>query len=280
MTIYLFPGQGSQIKGMGSELFSVFPELTTKADALLGYSVQTLCLDDPLEQLGNTQYTQPALYVVNALSYLNKTQNTGVQLDYFAGHSLGEYNALFAAGVFDFETGLTLVKKRGELMSQATGGAMTAIIGLPLSIIQEILKNHPSVTIANYNSHTQTVISGLKTDVEKTHPLFEQAGAKMVIPLKVSGAFHSPCMATAQQEFAEFLKTFTFHPPNIPVIANITAQPYPTDNIAEYLASQITQPVRWTETIDYLLAKGETEFEEIGPGKVLTGLVKRIRNGS
>jgi malonyl CoA-acyl carrier protein transacylase len=278
MTTYLFPGQGSQSKGMGDDLFTQFPELTTKADILLGYSIQTLCLEDPLQQLDQTQYTQPALYVVNALSYLKNEQKP----HYVAGHSLGEYNALFASGVFDFETGLKLVKKRGELMSQATGGAMTAIIGLKDHEIQAILKNAniPSVVIANYNSHSQTVISGPKLDVEKLNPLFEQAGAKMVIPLKVSGAFHSPSMQTAQQEFAEFLSQFTFHAPQIPVIANVTATPYPASGIADYLAKQITHPVRWTETIEYLLAQGETEFEEIGPGKVLAGLVKRIKMGT
>jgi malonyl CoA-acyl carrier protein transacylase len=282
MTTFCFPGQGSQIKGMGADLFHLFPELTAKTDALLGYSIQTLCLEDPLQQLDQTQYTQPALYVVNTLSYLKAIQNIEQLPNYVAGHSLGEYNALLAACAFDFETGLALVKKRGELMSMATGGAMTAIIGLKADVIENILHEHniTPVSIANYNSHTQTVISGLKADVERTHVLFEQAGAKMVIPLKVSGAFHSACMQAAQQEFANFLTQFTFSKPKIPVIANVTAKPYPDTDIAAYLAKQITHSVRWTETIEYLLSQGEENFEEIGPGKVLAGLIKRIRNGS
>ncbi len=281
MTTYLFPGQGSQTKGMGHTLFTEFRELTAKADAILGYSLQTLCHDDPQQQLNHTQFTQPALYTINALSYLKKTQETGLKPTYVAGHSLGEYNALFAADVFDFETGLKLVKRRGELMSQAMGGAMAAVVGLKADVIKSLLIQHDlmNVAIANHNSHTQIVISGQKFDIDRVCAILEQAGAAMVIPLKVSGAFHSPYMRAAQEQFEQYLKEFQFSLPSIPVIANWTAKPYQGSEIQQNLAQQITQPVRWTESIEHLLTQGETEFEEIGPGIVLTGLVKRIKNG-
>ena len=282
MVTYIFPGQGSQHKGMGSSLFSEFPEFTKKADEILGYSIQSLCLDDPLQQLGKTQYTQPALYVVNSLSYFKKKREAMKGPAFVMGHSLGEYNALLAAGFFDFETGLRLVKKRGELMSKASGGAMAAIIGLKAEDIQSILdKNQPiNVSIANHNTHTQIVITGLKEDILRAQQLCEQAGAMLVVPLNVSGAFHSRYMSDAQREFELFLKEFQFNTPSIPTISNYTARPYGTENIPENISRQITSPVRWTESILYVLQSGEQEFEEVGPGTVLTGLVKRIKNGS
>lgn len=275
MTTYLFPGQGSQARGMGGDLFSEFPDLTQKASTILGYSIAELCLEDPEDKLSHTNYTQPALYVVSALAYLKKATKP----NYVAGHSLGEYNALFAAEVFDFETGLKLVQKRGELMSQATGGGMAAVVGMKSDDIQTLLQNKRlnNISIANYNSNMQIVISGPKADIDAAKPIFEEAGAKLFIPLKVSGAFHSPYMNDAQTIFADFLKTFSFQAPTIPVIANITARPYETQDIQINLAKQITHSVRWTNTIDYLIAQGETEFIEIGPGTVLAGLVKRIQ---
>lgn len=280
MTAYIFPGQGSQAPGMGKELFSKFQPLVAEADAILGYSIETLCLSDPNQQLNQTQFTQPALYVVNALTYLDKVQTAQTKPAYFAGHSLGEYNALFAANVFDFATGLKLVKKRGELMSQAASGGMAAVIGLNAETIQNVLATHhlTRVTIANYNSYMQLVISGQQNEVVLAQSLFEQAGAKMVIPLKVSGAFHSPLMQASQNEFKEFIKSFQFNAPSVPVISNVTAKPYKVNEIHTNLAQQISNPVRWTESIDYLLAQGMTEFEEVGPGSVLTGLVRRIKN--
>ena len=281
MTTYIFPGQGSQFKGMGNSLFAEFPEFTEKATSILGYSIETLCLEDPHHQLTQTQYTQPALYVINALTYFKKAQETGKSPDFVAGHSLGEYNALLAAGVFDFETGLKLVKKRGELMSQASGGAMAAVLGLKADKVKDVLGQDPSlnVTIANDNSHTQVVLSGLKDDVGKAQELFEQEGTAMVIPLNVSGAFHSPYMRPAQEQFERFAEEFQFRSPSMPVIANFTAKAYEANDIACTLTQQITHPVRWRESISYILGHGETEFEEVGPGNVLTGLVQRIRNG-
>lgn len=281
MSTYLFPGQGSQVKGMGESLFAQFPEIVTQADNILGYSITQLCLQDPNGYLNQTQFTQPALYVVNALHYLKKQNETGVKPHYVAGHSLGEYNALHAAEVFNFETGLKLVQKRGELMSKASGGGMAAVIGLKNETVQLILQkeNLTDISIANQNSYTQVVISGSQHSIKNAQSLFEKAGASLYIPLKVSGAFHSPHMKDAQQNFAEFLNQFTFHPPVIPVIANVTAKPYQDHEIARCLAEQITSPVQWAPTLEYLLKQGETEFVEVGPGTVLTGLTRRIRNG-
>ncbi len=279
MLTYLFPGQGSQFKGMGEKLFTEFPDLTQTADKILSYSISTLCLTDPQHQLNQTQYTQPALFVINALSYLNHINTFSQKPDYVAGHSLGEFNALWAADVFDFATGLKLVKKRGELMSQATQGGMVAIIGFKANDVQKRLEDNglTNVAIANYNSHTQIVISGAKEEVDQATILFEQAKAKMVIPLKVSGAFHSKLMHTAEYQFQEFLKDFKFSVPTLPVIANLTAKPYNVNEIKQNLVLQISHSVRWAESIDYLLAQGVQQFEEIGPGNVLTGLVKRIQ---
>ena len=282
MTTYVFPGQGSQIKGMGAELFHEFPELVAKADNILGYSIQHLCLHDEQQQLNQTQFSQPALYTINALMYYEKIAVTGKKPEFVAGHSLGEYSALLAAEVFDFATGLKLVKKRGELMSRAEAGAMTAVIGLKAEQITDHLQRHSlhNVSIANNNSHTQIVISGKKQEVETANTIFTKAGASMVVPLKVSGAFHSPLMQSAQLEFTNFLRDFSFNSLALPVIANVSALPYVEHDIKNHLALQITQPVRWSQSIDYLLALGETEFEEIGPGKVLTGLIRRIKNGT
>lgn len=168
-------------------------------------------------------------------------------------------------------------------MSQATGGAMTAIIGLKEDILKTILHEHAltNVAIANYNSHTQLVLSGQQADINQACIVCEQAGAAMVVPLKVSGAFHSPYMKSAQEQFETFLNDFQFSAPKLPIIANCTAEPYPSRDadIKKILAQQMTSPVRWTDSIDYLLSQGETEFIEAGPGVVLTGLIGRIKNG-
>ena len=279
MLAYVFPGQGSQMKGMGEGLFDEYPELTAKADVILGYSIKELCLEDPNNQLTQTQYTQPALYVVNALTYLKKVQDTETKPDYVAGHSLGEYNALFAAGAFDFETGLKLVKKRGELMSQASGGSMAAVLGLTEQKITEVLKENgiENIGIANFNSPSQIVISGLKEDIDRAGPLFEAAGARAYIPLKVSAAFHSRFMQEVKEEFAEFVEGFKFSELPIPVISNVHARPYQNSLIKENLVEQITSSVKWTESVCYLTGKGVTEFEEVGPGNVLKGLLSKIQ---
>lgn len=281
MVTYVFPGQGAQTKGMGDGLFDEFKELTLEADNVLGYSIKELCLEDPNQTLGMTQYTQPALYVVNALSYLQKVNNIGEKPDFVAGHSLGEYDGLFAAGAFDFATGLKLVQKRGELMSHAVGGGMAAVIGLTADQVADTLVSNglENIDIANYNSPTQIVISGKRADIENAQPIFERVkGVKMYVILKTSGAFHSRYMEQARKEYEGFINNFQFSELMLPVISNFTARPYRQSEIKQNLIQQINHPVKWTESIRYLMGLGEMDFEEIGPGKVLTGLTRRIKN--
>jgi malonyl CoA-acyl carrier protein transacylase len=279
MKAYVFPGQGSQNKGMGDKFFEHFNDLTAKANSILGYSIKELCINDPHNNLNKTEYTQPALYVVNALMYLKKLEDGQSIPDYVAGHSLGEYNALFAAGAFDFETGLKLVKKRGELIGKASGGAMAAVIGLSEEQVVEVLRSSGlnGIDIANFNTPYQIVISGLKEDIQKAATFFKSA--KLYMPLKVSGAFHSRYMENARRDFELFVNDFNFSPLKIPVISNVEARPYKQDDIRRLLINQITNPVKWTESIRYLMGKGVTDFEEIGPGKVLAGIIQKIQEG-
>ena len=276
--IFVFPGQGSQQAGMGADLFPRFAELVAQADAILGYSVADLCARDPEGRLGQTQYTQPALFVVNALSHLARVA-AGEQPQFLAGHSLGEYNALFAAGVFDFATGVKLVQRRGALMAQAQGGGMAAVLGLDAPAVARVLaeQHFDTIDVANYNAPTQTVISGPRADVERAQTAFMAAGARMYVLLKVSGAFHSRYMAAAATEFGAFLRGFTFQAPRVPVIANADAQPYAASDVADKLTRQITHGVRWTDTVERLLREPEAEFIEVGPGNVLTKLIRQCR---
>ena len=279
MTCYMFPGQGSQKIGMGEDLFDKFSKHTKTASEILGYDIKTLCLKDPQEQLNLTQFTQPALYTVNVLSYLNlESPSPSVLL----GHSLGEYSALCIAGVFDFETGLKLVQKRGELMSQATGGAMAAVVGINIDKVKEILKenNLEEIDIANLNEPLQTVISGPKEAIDKAKPLFENANVRLYLPLAVSGAFHSRYMLNAQTEFNTFLNTFSFAEPKTDIIANVTANKYTKETTIDLLSKQLTSSVRWVESINYILSNYKEETLEVGPGKVLTGLVRKIKKAS
>jgi malonyl CoA-acyl carrier protein transacylase len=285
MNAFVFPGQGSQKKGMGAGLFDEVREYTAverEVDAILGYSMRQLCLEDPENKLKETQFTQPSLYVVNALHYY-KAVSQGTQPTYVAGHSLGEYNALLAAGVFDFLTGLRLVQKRGQLMSQAKNGGMGAVIGLSADAIAQAIRDNglSSLDVANFNTPTQTVVSGPVEDVKRAGPFFEKAGAQMYIPLQVSAAFHSRYMADAGKAFADFLAPMSFSAPKIPVIANATAQPYPaangSDAVKSLLANQITQSVQWVQSVRYLLGQGVTQFTEMGPGNVLTRMVQQIQ---
>lgn len=285
MIAFVFPGQGSQKRGMGQGLFDETPqyaEVEKDVDAILGYSLRELCLLDADNRLKETQFTQPCLYVVNALHYY-KAVNQGERPDYLAGHSLGEYNALLAAGVFDFMTGLRLVQKRGELMSQARNGGMAAVIGLGSGMVARVIEENglASIDVANFNSQSQTVLSGPIEDIKRAGPLFDKAGARVYMPLQVSAAFHSRYMAGAARAFDDFLAPFSFAAPKIPVIANATALPYPTDNTSESIKSllmrQITRSVRWTQSVSFLISQGVTQFSEIGPGNVLTRMAQEIQ---
>ena len=270
---------------MGRQLFDEIAEFRDWEPAindLLGYAIRDLCLEDAKNgRLNKTQYTQPALYVVNALHYLERLHQSPGKPDYVAGHSVGEYNALFAAGLFDFMTGLQLVRKRGELMSQAPSGGLVAVVGLSPERIAATLEAHglPGIDIANYNAPSQTVISGPLDEIDRARELMESAGAQLSVRLPVSAAFHSRYMAEAGAAFAEFLAPFELRPLEIAVISNVTARPYPTDDpsaVKALLTQQISRPVQWTDTIRYLKGKGAASFSEIGPGTVLAGLLRRI----
>lgn len=288
MIAFVFPGQGSQKKGMGQDLFDTVPEyaaVESDVDAIVGYSMRKLCIEDTDNRLKETQYTQPSLYVVNALHYY-KAVREGARPAYLAGHSLGEYNALLAAGVFDFLTGLRLVKKRGELMAQARNGGMAAVIGLDADKVGQVVRTHglSSIDVANFNTPSQTVVSGPVEDIKSAGPFFEKEGAQMYIPLQVSAAFHSRYMQDASKAFAGFLAPMTFAAPKTPVVANVTAEPYPADDASDavksLLANQITQSVQWTRTVRFLLSQGVTQFTEMGPGNVLTRMVHQIQQAS
>jgi malonyl CoA-acyl carrier protein transacylase len=273
---------------MGGGLFDEvhqYAKLEPEVDALLGYSLRELCLKDPSNQLMDTRFTQPALYVVNALHYY-KALAAGETPDAVAGHSLGEYNALLAAGAFDFLTGLRLVKRRGELMGQARNGSMAAILGIDALQIATTLREARlmSIDVANYNSPMQTVISGPVDDLKRAVPLLEAAGATMCAPLPVSTAFHSRYMEPSAKAFEEFLKEFSFHPLKLKVIANVTGRPYtggePTATVRYFLIKQICESVKWTHGIRHLLDEGATDFKEIGPGVVLSRLIDHIRQAA
>jgi len=284
MKTFIFPGQGSQTRGMGEALFDDFKELTKKADKILGYSVKELCLEDPGKELNKTQFTQPALYVVNAFSYYKKIEETGQKPDFVTGHSLGEYNALLAAECFDFEAGLKLVKKRGELMSDAPEGAMAAILNADKKEIEAILEKNglKNIDLANYNTLSQIVISGSKEEIIKAQGLF-QTGNMLYYPLNTSGAFHSRFMQPIMEKFEAYLKKFKVADLKIPVISNYTARPYQNNEIVTNLSNQIANAVKWSDSIQYLLNLSDEsnnspmEFEEIGHGEVLTKLVTKIR---
>ena len=285
MIAWVFPGQGSQKRGMGGSLFDEVKEYAAverEVDLLLGYSLRELCLEDPQNRLRETQFTQPCLYAVNALHYY-KALATDAAPQYVAGHSLGEYNALLAAGVFDFLTGLRLVKRRGELMATAKNGGMGAVIGMEGASLAATLRANglQGVDVANFNSPTQIVISGPVEDIKRAGPILEAAGARMYMPLPVSAAFHSRYMAEAAEGLKGVATPMRFAAPRIPVVANVTAELYPTTDASEavksLLVQQITKSVRWTESIRFLIARGVSEFRELGPGNVLARLIQQIQ---
>jgi len=284
---YIFPGQGSQYVGMGRDLVAEFPaamELFQKADAALGFSLSKICFEGPEEELKQTKNTQPAIFL-QSLAVWNILNPRDASMT--AEHSLGEYSALVAAGALSFEEGLRLVRLRGELMQKAgeeNPGAMAAVVGLDAKIVGEVCCTawkDGIVQAANFNSPGQIVISGSVSGVRKAMELGKERGAKLVKELVVSGAFHSPLMQSAKDGLKVALDKTEFRDASIPVYANVTARPVQkADEIRAMLFEQVTSPVRWEETIINMAADGASSFTEIGPGKVLQGLVKRIIPGA
>lgn len=277
MRCYLFAGQGTQKVGMGESLFARYAERVEEADEVLGFSIKALCLEGPPKKLSAVQYASPAVYVVNALSYFQLREEHG-EPDVAMGHSLGEYNALLAAGAFDFAEGLRLVKERGEAMARISGGGAVAVVGLAFDRIRETLAGAglPSLEIANYNTPEQTVVSGRNDEVRRFADLMEQAGAAMVHILDVGGPAHSSAMAAPTAGFREKLLGVSYKKLQFPVIANATAESYSETAIGQLLADQIVSPVRWLDSVERVLAHGDVEFREVGEGTKLMSMVRRI----
>ncbi len=272
---FLFPGQGAQSPGMGADLFDGFPDLLATADAILGYSVRELCLSDG-DRLRRTENAQPAIFVVNALSYLRRREQGGAP-GYLAGHSLGEYNALLAAGCIDFETGLRLVHRRGELMSRCSGGAMTAVLGVERDRLMDLIQEAgiDDVDLANHNTPDQLVLAGPRTACRAVADVVAAGTGGRAVPLNVSVAAHSRYMEPAAREFAAALREVTFAEPTIPVIGNVSAAPLRDDTIADELLHHLTRPVMWWDTMCLLARRGVVDIEEIGPGQVLTTMWRK-----
>ena len=272
-TAWVFPGQGSQIVGMGIDLQAI-PAAKAKfelAEQILGWSVLDICRGDEAT-LASTLYTQPCLYVVESILIDLLSDKIGLP-QLVAGHSLGEYVALYAAGVFDFESGLRLVKKRAELMNSADGGKMAALMKFDRSQLTKALNETADVVLANDNSAAQVVISGTPAGVEQ---ILDRVKAKRAIELNVSGAFHSPLMESAASQFQTVLESVDFQDAKIPVISNVDPNPA-TDSqtLKARLAQQMTSSVRWRETMLQFSESGVEEVIEVGPGKILCGLIKR-----
>lgn len=282
---FVFPGQGSQCVGMGKDLaesFEVAADVFKRADAALGYSISELCFNGPDDDLKRTVNTQPALFVTSAAA-CEVARTKGISPAFAAGHSVGEYAALYAAGAFSLEEGLKIVQTRARLMqdaAQANPGTMAAILGLSADQVCEVVERASCagvVAAANFNSPIQTVISGEAAAVAKASEIASEMGAKRVVPLNVSGGFHSPLMQGAAESLLEALKASQIDDLTVPVVANYTASFETTAaEIRDNLSKQITGSVRWVESIRKTLDAGAEAFIELGPGNVLAGLIKRI----
>ncbi len=282
---HIFPGQGVQKTGIGRDLydrFEVAREVFKQADERLGFPLSRLCFEGPDTELQQTINAQPAIVTVSFACLKAANDRGGCQLappQYVAGHSLGEYTALAAVGVLDFTDAVYLARERGRLMHEAgqnQPGGMVAVIGLDEASLAEVCRE-AGVQIANINCPGQIVISGAKENLSRAVELAREKGASRIIPLEVSGAFHTPLMQLAADGMAEIIAGLNFRPPAVPIVANTTAKPLTTgEQVKEELLRQLCNCVQWQRSVEYMVDSGVAAFIEIGPGKVLTGLIKRI----
>jgi malonyl CoA-acyl carrier protein transacylase len=272
MIAYMFPGQGSQFPGMGQELFVKYAEHVDQANNVLGYSIADLCIRDQERRLNRTRFTQPAIFFVSCLYYLERKRRNALP-DLVLGHSLGLYSALFAAAVFDLQTGLEIVARRGALMEAASDGAMLAVISKDPEALTSFLAEYGhDIDIANYNSPSQAVLSCMIDRVEVISRDLERAGFKTV-RLPVSGPFHSRYMEPARVEFMKYLLEREFQDPSCMVVSTTSGSPITADYLLEELCFQLVRPVRWAQTIKYLAERiPDITFQEIGPSRVLSRL--------
>jgi len=282
MKAYIFPGQGAQFTGMGLDLYNNFQmahELFEKANEILGFRITDIMFEGTADQLKQTSVTQPAIFLHSVI--LAKVLGNSFQPEMVAGHSLGEISALVAAGVLSFEDGLQLVSKRAEAMQKACEimpSTMAAVLGLDDQIVEEVCDAVDGVVVAaNYNCPGQLVISGEVSAIETTCELLKEKGARRALVLPVGGAFHSPMMEPAREELAAAIKATKFNEPTCRVYQNVPAKAITTAlEIKENLIKQLTAPVKWTQSIQSMIADGGTQFIEVGPGKVLQGLMRKI----